>query len=293
METEIIQADTRKLPLADDSVDLIVTSPPYWSLRSYEDAGVAYAGQIGSEPTYLEYIDTLIDCTREWLRVLKSTGSLWVNLGDKYGPNKSLMGLPWRYALACIDKLGLTMRAEVIWHKTNGLPEKVNDRVRREHETWFHFVQQRNYYSNLDELRVPVATRKTAMSYAQRRAAGEPDRPRVEQGRNDVTVNGMTPHKLGRVPGSVWPTAVGNLRVPPELGVNHYASFPIEWPKRIITGWAPQGGTVLDPMGGTGTTAMVSSVLGRHGISVDASADYCRIAQWRVNDPKERAKVLR
>ncbi len=172
MSVQIIRGDARQLPLADESVDLIVTSPPYFALRSYQDGGQHYAGQIGAEPTPAEYVAALLECTREWMRVLKPSGSLWVNLGDKYstragqfGPQgatgqratraqaatftdaparrpdmvygvrpKSLIGLPWRYALACVDDLGLILRAEVIWSKPNAMPESVTDRVRRSHE---------------------------------------------------------------------------------------------------------------------------------------------------------------
>jgi DNA modification methylase len=80
----VLRGDARNLPLPDASVDLIVTSPPYWSLRSYLDNGEHYDGQIGAEATPAAYIDSLIDCTREWVRVLKPTGSRCVNLGDKY-----------------------------------------------------------------------------------------------------------------------------------------------------------------------------------------------------------------
>jgi DNA modification methylase len=188
----VLRGDARALPLPDESVDLIVTSPPYFALRSYTDGGEAYGGQIGSEPTPGEYIDNLIECTREWMRVLKPTGSLWVNLGDKYNgaraaqnvngeqprrcpprgqavhgervarppaQNKSL-GLPWRYALRCIDDLGLILRAEVIWNKPNGLPESVRDRVRRSHEQWFHMTRQPRYFAAVDEIRTtPLSER--------------------------------------------------------------------------------------------------------------------------------------
>ena len=153
----IIQGDAAHLPLPDESVDLIVTSPPYFGLRSYTDGGEHYDGQIGSEATPREFLEALQACTREWVRVLKPEGSLFVNLGDKYagsggqwegdqrdmssrpgrgrcnsdaGGNtyglrpKSLLGMPWRYALGCIDDLGLTLRAEIVWSKPNGLPNR-------------------------------------------------------------------------------------------------------------------------------------------------------------------------
>lgn len=133
--TLITRGDAAHLPIPDNSIDLIITSPPFFALRSYTDGGKHYDGQLGSEPTPAEYIAALIECTREWCRVLKDDGSLFVELGDKYnsaqsgqnGANlertttmrklakqcrrgttvgnvreKSLMGLPWRYALACI-----------------------------------------------------------------------------------------------------------------------------------------------------------------------------------------------
>jgi RNA polymerase subunit RPABC4/transcription elongation factor Spt4 len=154
----VTRADARSLPLPDASVDLIVTSPPYFSLRSYTDGGEHYAGQIGSEATPREYVAALVECTREWVRVLKPSGSMFINLGDKYAQDdersrnglgaratglasgavissetiklgrkdnggiqrKSLMGLPWRYALACMDDLGLILRAEIIWCLSGG-----------------------------------------------------------------------------------------------------------------------------------------------------------------------------
>lgn len=380
----ILQADARALPLADDSVDLVVTSPPYYGQRSYKDSGQHYEGQIGAEPTVAEYLDALLDVTRECMRVLKPNGSVWVNLGDKYatrysswrasgraglndddntrhrsGPNstgvqeKSLLGLPWRYALRCLDELGLILRAEVIWSKPNGLPESVTDRVRRSHEHWFHFTVAPRYYSAVDEIREPHALSSLARS---RRAyhAGDGFSLGAPQTLNPA----QFVHPVGKLPGSVWEIPTQPRRVPAELGVDHYAAFPMEWPRRLILGWSPrevctacgqgrrpvveaqrtvdnqpvsgsgkrggiQGettgagngrhgtvrritgygcacadttaptmpGVVLDPFGGTGTTALVAVMHGRTGISIDASADYCRLAQWRANNPRRRAKA--
>lgn len=320
MTLTIIRGDARAVPLANNSVDLIVTSPPYWALRSYQDGGEHYAGQIGSEPTPGEYIDALIDCTREWMRVLKSSGSLWVNLGDKYGGHqgvqgvsgqradrtqaatyayrptgmraKSLLLLPERYRIRCVDELGLIARAVVIWEKPNGLPESVTDRVRRSHEDWVHLTKAPHYFASVDEVRelhtAPPDSRSS--DWCTRKTAGEGMR-RGEQKENIVGVR-LPQNPLGKLPGSVWTIATQPLRVPAELGIDHFAAFPMEWPRRLIKGWCPPGGVTLDPFGGTGTAALVASVLGRCGITVDASADYCRLARWRCSDPGQRAKAL-
>jgi hypothetical protein len=346
-----------------------------------------YDGQIGAEATPSAYIDSLIDCTREWMRVLKPTGSMWINLGDSYAggggqwagdtrpdpgrrravsgkvstahrkggaPAKSLRGLPWRYTIRCIDDLGLILRAEVIWSKPNGLPESVTDRVRRSHEQWFHLVKSPRYFSAVDAIREEHTGPWNCGPGAGRKAAA---------GRLDTLNAGLStsgPHPLGKLPGSVWTVATQPLTVPAELGVDHFAAFPMEWPRRIVLGWSPAGictacgegrrpaasvgehqqaghggnyaataygagnhGTggstlrtialrtitgeacacpdtsaptrpsvVVDPFGGTGTTALVAHAYGRHGISVDMSSDYCRLAAWRTSNPGQLAAAL-
>ena len=240
--TGLLQADAVALPLADDSVDLVVTSPPYFALRSYRDDGEHYGGQIGSEATPQEFLDALWTVTRECVRVLKPSGSLWVNLGDKYA-EKSLIGLPWRYAIGCIDDLGLILRAEVVWSKPNGLPESVTDRVRRSHEQWFHFTLEPRYFSAIDEIREPhLTTGGITPDEARndpRYAASSHRNIEVRNG----TTKGATPkfagNPLGKLPGSVWSIPSEPLKVPDELGVDHFAAFPQEWPRRLILGWCP------------------------------------------------------
>jgi hypothetical protein len=166
----VIQHDAAHLPFPDGSIDLIVTSPPYFGLRDYKDGDKSLVGQIGAEASPAEFLEALWACSAEWWRVLAAGGSLWVNLGDKYGGSnaskphtggvthgstdkagvrgtaapgrsKSLLGLPWRYAIGMTDGqgdpagIGWILRAEVIWAKANGLPESVKDRVSRKHET--------------------------------------------------------------------------------------------------------------------------------------------------------------
>lgn len=320
MTAIVIQGDAARLPLPDASVDLVVTSPPYWALRSYTDGGEHYDGQIGSEATPGMFLDALWACTVEWARVLKPTGSIMVNLGDKYnaynggradgtvqknGPRpvlpkgsgldvkgirpKSLLGMPWRYAIGCIDQLGLILRAEIIWDKPNGLPESVTDRVRRSHEQWFHLVKEPRYFSAVDEIREGYAP-ATAARYA----AGFNPRA-VDQQRPTIGTklggDQYDQNPLGKLPGSVWSIATQPLHVPAELNVDHFAAYPFALIRPIVRGWSPPDGVVLDPFGGTGTTALVASMHGRIGISLDASADYGRIAQWRTQDPKERARA--
>ena len=363
--TGLIQADAVALPLADDSVDLVITSPPYFALRSYRDDGEHYDGQIGSEATPQEFLDALWTVTRECVRVLKPSGSLWVNLGDKYA-EKSLIGLPWRYAIGCIDDLGLILRAEVVWSKPNGLPESVTDRVRRSHEQWFHFTLEPRYFSAIDEIREPhLTTGGITPDEARndpRYAASSHRNIEVRNG----TTKGATPkfagNPLGKLPGSVWSIPSEPLKVPDELGVDHFAAFPQEWPRRLILGWCPaevctacgEGrapvvekrlrlrsqesgvargpsrmngrrgrndeagypdgiheatitgyacacsdttapstpGVVLDPFAGTGTVPMVARALGRTGIGVDLSADYLRLATWRVFQSGHASKTV-
>ena len=381
----LLRGDARALPLADESVDLIVTSPPYFGLRSYQDGGEHYAGQLGAEASPGVFIDALIGCTREMVRVLKPTGSIFLNLGDKYSgaqgqtqtglkgrqhvsdsaatwrqtdprrtgiPTKSLMMLPERYRVAAVDELGLIARAVLVWSKPNALPESVTDRARRSHEDWVHLTKQPRYFAAVDEIRDPPS------AYTRPNGAGREPRGGQKPRKMLDTAN-----PLGRTPGSVWEIPTQPLTAPAELGVDHYAAFPMEWPRRLITGWCPREvctacgdgrrpvteaarfmgkswaatqqqkdgrswhggdptkrslgvpagerkrkivgyicdcpeatapsapGVVLDPFGGTGPTALVASMLGRRGISVDLSADYGRLAAWRCSDPKERARA--
>jgi DNA modification methylase len=378
MTAVVTVGNAADLHLPDATVDLLVTSPPYWSLRSYTDGGQHLPGQIGEEPAPHLYLQRLWDCTREWMRVLKPGGNLFVNLGDKYAEDategrieravvdtrtgaaiegKSLLMLPQRYAIGCVDRLGLIARAEIVWAKPNGLPESVTDRVRRSHEQVFHFVKQPRYFSAVDEVRerhlFPGQSRTAGRGYG--------DGANGQSAHSSLVTGNENP--LGKLPGSVWTIPTSPLRVPEHLGVDHFAAYPPELVRRIVLGWSPREvcsacgegrcpvskrgvvsddrtridvgaegrtrrlgatsslrsnarggeyppvtitgyacacpdttapatpGIVLDPFGGTGTTALVASVHGRVGITVDLSADYCRLAQWRTTDPQQRERV--
>jgi site-specific DNA-methyltransferase (cytosine-N4-specific) len=203
------------------------------------------------------------------------------------------MGLPWRYALGCIDgRAGdpLILRAEIIWHKLNGLPESVTDRVRRNHEQWFHFTREGSYFSGVDEIREKPTTTGGVSTEERKKDGWGPNRGTATGSQPMVT---FASNPLGKLPGSVWPMALEPLRVPDWLGVDHFAAFPTEWPRKLISGWSPEGGLVLDPFGGTGTVAMVARALGREALHVDLSTDYLKLAKWRVFESGQWAKAVR
>lgn len=129
-----------------DSVDCVMTSPPYWGQREYREGG------IGLESSADDYIADILRVTLEIKRVLKSTGSFWLNIGDRY-IDKCLMGIPWRVALAMMDHQGWILRNEVIWNKVKGSPDNSRDKLRNLHEQLFHFVKSKNYYYDADSIR--------------------------------------------------------------------------------------------------------------------------------------------
>lgn len=127
--------------------DFCMTSPPYWGKREYHNGGV------GLEQEYNDYIDHLLAVFGEVKRVLRDSGSFWLNIGDSY-IDKSLVGVPWRLAIRMMDEQGWTMRNSVIWHKVKGGPDNTLDRLRNVHENVFHFVKHpRGYYYNADAVR--------------------------------------------------------------------------------------------------------------------------------------------
>jgi len=319
------------ISIPDDSIDLIVTSPPYFGQRIYLDGvGNPITHAVGSEATPAEYLDALASFMTEAWRVIKPIGSVFVNLGDKYagsgghnndriqgtkydpeiptrdGPSryvkvtevrrKSLIGLPWRFALQAMDA-GWILRQELIWDKPNGMPESVTDRTRRTHEQWFHFTKNEMYFAAVDELREPHqevsekrAKRGQGEDWAKNRHP--PDQP----------PQGWTPetalHALGKLPSSVQRISTGGIRPTAEekakFGLpDHFAPYPAEWPRFFILGWSPVGGLILDPFAGTGTTSLVAKILDRSSISIDISPAYVKLMNWRlyVSDHEKKLTV--
>jgi DNA modification methylase len=138
--------------IPSDSIDCVITSPPYWQLREYNNG--RNSKEIGNEKNYTQYIQGLTQIFCEVKRVLTNTGSLWLNLGDKYN-NKELMGMPWRVALSLMDT-GWILRNDVIWDQMKGT-QSSKDRLRDVYEHIFHFVKRKKYYYDHNEIRIRPA----------------------------------------------------------------------------------------------------------------------------------------
>ena len=151
MNRTIFQGDVleKLAEIESESIDCIISSPPYWGLRDY---GVG--GQLGLEPDFRDYLKTMNDIMVQLKRVLKNTGTCWINLGDTYGYNsgKSRYGIPERFYINCIDD-GWIARNHIPWYKANSMPSSVKDRFTNKWESIFFFAKQQKYYFDLDSVR--------------------------------------------------------------------------------------------------------------------------------------------
>jgi DNA modification methylase len=273
----IIRGDARQLPLGDEMVQCVVTSPPYFQLRDYQCG----ERQIGLEATPEDYIADLVEVFREVRRVLRADGALWLVLGDCYwGTNssqrslhhptlksKDLIGIPWRIALA-LQADGWYLRADVIWAKPNPMPEPVRDRPTRSHEYVFLLSKSRRYYYDAGAIDEPaVSDHPSANRF--RRPHG---RTHGNRGNNTFWT-----HVGGkRNCRDVW-----HLRSEPTTEA-HYATFPAELARRCVLAGSRPADLVLDPFAGAGTIGKVCEELSRRWIGVDLQAEYSRIARRRT-----------
>lgn len=260
--------------LSDESVNMCVTSPPYWCLRNYE-----LEGQIGLENTPEEYIDKLVEIFREVRRVLKKEGTLWLNVGDSYYnhrggkgqalvkqsisksqrdlpsicprranklkglKDKDLIGIPWMLAFA-LRSDGWYLRQDNIWSKPNCQPESVRDRCTKSHEYFFLLSKSKRYYYDYRSIREAAKPKGNKLRYKNKR--------------------------------SVW-----SVRLKP-FRKAHFSVFPPELIKPCILAGCPEGGVVLDPFIGSGTTAVVSEDLNRKWLGVELGEKYCEMVEDRV-----------
>lgn len=257
------------------TVDAIVTSPPYYGQRDY-----SHEAQIGNEPTLDAYIERLLRVFRECLRVLKDTGTFWLNLGDKY-VDSQLLGAPWTLALA-LQKDGWILRSDIIWYKPNAMPSSVKNRPTCDHEYLFFFAKTNNHYFDADAIREPhvTFTEKSRMMGGRNHFGKQGGTP--EKGKNAGNPNlhkarwDQAFHPKGRNKRTVWEIPLSKF---PDA---HFAVFPEKLIEPCILAGCPEGGIVLDPFIGSGTTALVALRLGRHFIGVDCSERYCEMTRKRI-----------
>jgi site-specific DNA-methyltransferase (cytosine-N4-specific) len=293
--------------MPDQSVNCIVTSPPYWGKRDY-----GTPGQYGHENTPDAYADTLRQVFAEARRVLAEDGTCWLNLGDSYSASgggatgyhaylgehitthraagmhaKNLLGMPWRVAFA-LQADGWILRNAVVWHKPNAMPESVRDRLSCRHELLFLLVKSPGYWFDLDPIREPHKTVDRSATHPGRtRPPGRPGRatrpPKYGPGTPEVTTASRyggarhtRGHPNGRNPGDVWSISTRPYNGP------HFAAYPIDLPLRCIAAGCKPGGTVLDPFAGSGTTGLAALQLGRRFTGIDISPEFARLAAGRL-----------
>lgn len=298
----IIHGDAREVlkTLPDGMVDCVVTSPPYYRLRDY---GVD--GQIGLEQTPEEYVDELVGVFREVRRVLRDNGTLWVNLGDSYANRsvpgggdptlgkrnlggdkyraigvppglkpKDLIGIPWMVAFA-LRADGWWLRQDIVWSKSNPLPQSVKDRCTTSHEYIFLLSKSHRYHFDADAIK-----ERGKSSIGKLKSHHNPDSPKYSYAPDERWKDQFD----GRVWGeegkankrSVWTVAVKPFREA------HFATYPPELITPCILAGCPPGGIVLDPFCGAGTTAWTAAKLGRQYIGIELNADFIEIANKRL-----------
>ena len=262
--------------LESNSIDTCITSPPYWGLRDY---GVE--GQLGLEKTPEEYVNNLCDIFDEVYRVLKKTGTLWLNLGDTYNKG-ALQGIPWMVAFE-LKRRGWILRQDIIWAKPNPMPESVKNRCTKSHEHIFILSKSPKYYFDFESIKEPAVSKT---------GSPQDDWKFQEDHYKNLQYNGQSNHSFhkNRVNGVEYQSPDGMRRKRDVWNVSvkpfkeaHFATFPPDLIEPCVLAGCPEGGTTLDPFGGAGTTALVSKKNNRNNISIELNQEYIDIAKKRLD----------
>lgn len=306
----------------DDSVDCVVTCPPYWSLRRYGTDGIA-------TDNIEEHVAQIVAVMGQVKRVLKPCGSLWLNMGDAYH-NKALQGLPWQVALSMIKEQGWVMRNDVVWDKQNSSFDSSTDHLRNVHEYVFHFVKSDDFYYNDEELRLyfnHMNERRKGEGKTTSGVTGARYRNNIEQSTALTAQEKEQAHaRLNQVVAMVNNGEIPDFRMflrenqgqvldsksekaksinekgfyfllynkngtmpgdvwtilPEKSNIERYNVFPEDLCRLAILATCPHGGLVLDPYCGTGTTCKVACELHRQSMGIDKNAQYLQEARNRV-----------
>jgi len=282
----------------EKSINMCVTSPPYYGPRDYEtepqDWG-DWKGELGREPNPDLYINHLCQIFNEVWRVLMDNGTLWVNIDDSHGKNKSLLGIPARFQLAMIQK-GWICRNVIIWYKGNSMPESCTDRFTIDFEYFYFFSKQEDYYFEqlFESAYATPWSNKSKKGGIQ--AVNNPRQHFKTYKDKQASELGCSPssglrqkqkpqYKLRRNIRSVW---LVNTVPHPEA---HFAIFPEKLIEIPIKTCSKMGDLILDPFLGSGTTMNVAKSLARDCVGIDLNPEYIQIADKKTEALRKCQKM--
>ena len=230
--------------IEDESIDCIVTTPPYWRRRTQGTESITATSKE-------EFVNELLQTMAQAWRVLKPQGSLWLNMGDDT-TDGFVQGIPWRVVLKMIDQQGWQLVNEVVWNKTTTSPQGSQDHLRKVHEFMFHLVKNDDFYYNDEELR------RTFALIMHGKAKGKPAKGKQHQ---------------GLVPSDVWTIGVQRS------GIAHYCVAPDTLYRLPLVATCPRDGIALDPYCGTGTACKIAYEMNLRSIGIDINGEYIRQAR--------------
>ena len=281
--------------LPDNSVDCCITSPPYWGLRDY-----GHEEQLGSEKHFKDFVNNLCNVFDEIKRVLKDTGTCFVNLGDSYSsdtkgtggpsdkqlsnkgsryvakkfdteiPNKCLCLVPERFAIEMVDR-GWTIRNQIIWHKPNQMPSSATDRFTVDFEKIFFFVKKPTGYYFEQQLEKSIDPE----SINGRRKRNPDKYIKVKQGSMQNWDREGVKY-VDRNMRTVW-----SINTEPNSEA-HFATYPQRLVERMIKAGCPENGLVIDPFFGSGTTGIYARKVNRNFVGIELNPEYVEIANKRL-----------
>ena len=298
LETNIIHVGDNLFHLTnipDNSVDMCVTSPPYYNLRDYKNSG-----QIGAENTVKDFVENLCKVFDEIHRILKPTGSCWVNIGDTYD-KKRLLQVPSRFEIAMCDR-GWHLRNEIIWSKPNPQPISSKDRFWGNHEKFFWFVKDvKKYYFNRDAILVPQAEISIRRMFSKNNMSKRKDFNASGKEGFAISSNSQDKHyarmreEMGIDKEFNYEELIKSGKCPtrPEFDTwnvpsvtykgAHFAVYPPELIEKPILSCCPEQGIVIDPFMGSGTTGEVAKLNNRKYIGLELNPEYAILANERIS----------
>ena len=298
LETNIIHVGDNLFHLTnipDNSVDMCVTSPPYYNLRDYKNSG-----QIGAENTVKDFVENLCKVFDEIHRILKPTGSCWVNIGDTYD-KKRLLQVPSRFEIAMCDR-GWHLRNEIIWSKPNPQPISSKDRFWGNHEKFFWFVKDvKKYYFNRDAILVPQAEISIRRMFSKNNMSKRKDFNASDKEGFAISSNSQDKHyarmreEMGIDKEFNYEELIKSGKCPtrPEFDTwsvpsvtykgAHFAVYPPELIEKPILSCCPEQGIVIDPFMGSGTTGEVAKLNNRRYIGLELNPEYAILANERIS----------